>query len=56
MGIRTCPDCGGKIADNAPTCPHCGATQTLFIRQGCLFFMIACAAVFVLFLIGAIIG
>jgi predicted RNA-binding Zn-ribbon protein involved in translation (DUF1610 family) len=23
---RTCPECGGMIADSDPVCPHCGAT------------------------------
>lgn len=51
MGLRKCPDCGERIADNAPTCPHCGATQTLFLRRGCLFFFVACAVVMVMIIV-----
>lgn len=24
MPIVNCPDCGGKVSDSAPSCPHCG--------------------------------
>lgn len=24
MALLTCPDCGGKVSDIAPACPHCG--------------------------------
>jgi hypothetical protein len=24
MGLLECPDCGGKVSDQAPACPHCG--------------------------------
>ena len=24
MALLTCPDCGGKVSDAAPACPHCG--------------------------------
>lgn len=24
MALRVCPDCGGKVSDAAPACPHCG--------------------------------
>jgi hypothetical protein len=24
VALTTCPDCGGKVSDSAPTCPHCG--------------------------------
>ena len=24
MGLTKCPDCGGKVSDSAPACPHCG--------------------------------
>ena len=25
MGVETCDDCGGQVADSAETCPHCGS-------------------------------
>ncbi len=24
MALVKCPDCGGKVSDQAPACPHCG--------------------------------
>ena len=24
MGIKICPDCGGKVSDTRMECPHCG--------------------------------
>jgi hypothetical protein len=24
VALTTCPDCGGKVSDSAPTCLHCG--------------------------------
>ena len=24
MALTECPDCGGKVSDEAPACPHCG--------------------------------
>lgn len=24
MALLDCPDCSGKVSDQAPTCPHCG--------------------------------
>ena len=24
MALCECPDCGGKVSDQAPACPHCG--------------------------------
>lgn len=24
MGLRACPECGGKVSSDAPLCPHCG--------------------------------
>jgi len=24
MALLECPDCGGKVSDQAPACPHCG--------------------------------
>src|SRR5438093_971465 len=24
MGVIPCPDCGGKVSELAPACPHCG--------------------------------
>ena len=25
MALTSCGDCGGKVSDKAPACPHCGA-------------------------------
>lgn len=26
MAVVACKECGGKVADSAPLCPHCGVT------------------------------
>ena len=28
MAILICPECGGKVSDKAPSCPHCGYATT----------------------------
>lgn len=29
MGIRVCPECGGKVSDSRLDCPHCGYVFTM---------------------------
>lgn len=30
MGLRSCPDCGGRVSEYAINCPHCGRC---FLKQ-----------------------
>ena len=32
MGIKICPDCGGKVSETLSTCPHCGYSYSPTVR------------------------
>lgn len=33
MALMTCPECGGKMSDKAPKCPHCGAVAAAMRKE-----------------------
>ena len=34
MGIKICPDCGGKVSDSRMDCPHCGYSFGVATNKG----------------------
>jgi hypothetical protein len=33
MALIDCPECGAKISDKAPTCPHCGVPVAAVLKE-----------------------
>lgn len=33
MALMSCPECGGKMSDKAPKCPHCGAVAAAMRKE-----------------------
>jgi len=33
MPLQRCPDCGGKVSDQAPACPHCGLPNSVAVAR-----------------------
>jgi len=49
MALVKCQHCGGDVAHDAKTCPHCNSTSPVAFPKGCLLIIVAVIAVFMLY-------